>query len=123
MSNVPDLRADVRFLPYLQLHEFEALLFSDPGAFARGIYKPHLTEALQRIRAGFPTPEDINDNIETAPSKRIMKLYAGYRKPLYGSLAALEVGINRMRDECPHFSEWVARIEALAPVESQILNV
>jgi hypothetical protein len=43
IAQAPGLRADVRFLPYLQLHEYEGLLFSDPAAFAHSIYQPHLT--------------------------------------------------------------------------------
>jgi len=37
VAHGPDLRPEVRFLPYLQLHEYEGLLFSDPEAFASGI--------------------------------------------------------------------------------------
>ena len=110
---VPNLRADVRFLPYLQLHEFEGLLFSDPAAFARGIYAPQLAGPFDEIRRRFDTPEDINDGPETAPSKRVIQLHPAYRKPLYGTLAALEVGIATMRRECPHFREWVTRLEAI----------
>jgi hypothetical protein len=113
-AQVPDTRADLRFLPYLQLHEYEGLLFSDPAAFARGIYAPNLAASFQQVRNEFPTPEDINDGPDTAPSKRVVRLSPGYRKPLHGTLAALEVGVNTMRQECPHFREWVERLEALA---------
>lgn len=107
----PGLQADVRFLPYLQLHEFEALLFSDPIAFASGIYKPNLAAAIQAIRNTFATPEDID--LGNAPSKRVLQLHPGYRKPLYGNLAALAVTIGRMRQECPHFNDWVNKLETL----------
>ena len=115
IASVPDaLRPDLRFLPYLQLHEYEGLLFSDPEAFARGIYQPNLAASFRTVRAGFPTPEDIDDGPETAPSKRVLKLHPPYRKPLYGTLAALEVGINAIRRECPHFRHWTERLGALA---------
>jgi hypothetical protein len=106
VAQLPEIRADVRFLPYLQLHEYEGLLFSDPVAFARGIYAPNLAVSFQHVRNEFPTPEDINDGPDTAPSKRVIRLSPGYRKPLHGTLAALEVGVDRMRQECPHFREW-----------------
>jgi hypothetical protein len=109
----PALYSHVRFLPYIQLHEYEGLLFSDPAAFARGIYQPGLQTAFQKIRGAFPTPEDINDGFDTAPSKRVIQLHSSYRKPLYGSLAALEVGIPAMRHECPHFSAWLQKLESL----------
>ena len=65
----------------------------------------------EKIRDTFSTPEDINDSTETAPSKRVLELCTGYRKPLHGTLAALEVGIEAMRRECPHFRDWVERLE------------
>jgi len=103
-----------RFVPFVLMHEFEALLFSDCLAFSRGIGLPALLPHLTAIRAQFPTPEDINDSPETAPSKRILNLVPNYQKPLLGSLAALEIGLERMREECPHFNDWLLRLEALA---------
>ena len=114
VAQAPHLRPDVRFLPYLQLHEYEGLLFSDPKAFASGIGQPHLAPQFERIRSGFATPEDINDDPHTAPSKRVLGAYPPYRKVVDGTLAAQTVSIDRMRQECPHFREWVERLEALA---------
>jgi hypothetical protein len=115
VAEVPDLRADVRFLPYLQLHEYEGLLFSDPAAFASGIGLHHLATQFQAIRSAFPTPEDINDDPNTAPSKRALGAHPSYQKVLDGTLAAQAVGITRMRQECPHFRAWVEQLEALGP--------
>lgn len=102
-----------RFVPYVQMHEFEGILFSSPVALATGICQPQLVSGLQNIRKLFVTPEDINDGAETAPSKRISKLYPAYDKPLYGSLAAMEMGLDVIRKECPLFNEWVSTLEAL----------
>ena len=102
-----------RFVPYVQMHEFEGILFSNPVAFATGIGQPRLVSSLQAIRELFDTPEDINDGAETAPSKRISKLYPAYDKPLFGSLAAMEMGLDDIRKECPLFNEWVSTLEAL----------
>lgn len=117
IAQAPDLRPDVRFLPYLQLHEYEGLLFSDPVAFANGIYQSNLSSQFQSIRQGFPTPEDINDSPNSAPSKRVLRLYPSYNKPLDGTRAAKAVGIDKIRGECPHFREWVERLEALGVEE------
>ena len=57
-----------RFVPFVLLHEFEGLLFSDCAAFTRGINQPGLESYFQRIREEFITPEDINDSSKTAPS-------------------------------------------------------
>ena len=103
-----------RFIPYVQMYEFEALLFSDPANFAKGIGKPELQGRLAEIRAGFATPEHINDHPHGAPSKRIKNLFLRYEKPLMGTLAALEIGLARMRAECRLFDAWLAQLEALS---------
>jgi hypothetical protein len=113
VAELPDLRPDVRFLPYLQLHEFEGLLFSDPAAFASGIGQLRLASRFEGIRNQFGTPEDINDDPSTAPSKRVINTYPAYRKVLDGTRAARAVGIARMRQECPHFRNWLEQLEAL----------
>ena len=113
IAEVPDLRPDVRFLPYLQLHEYEGLLFSDPEAFANGISQSHLTPQFQAIRQSFPTPEDIDDSPDTAPSKRVLGLCPSYNKVLDGTRAASAVGIEAMRHECPHFRDWVESLGQL----------
>lgn len=110
---IPDRRPDIRFLPYLQLHEYEGLLFSNPMAFASGIGQPHIANQLNTIRQGFATPEDINDGPNTAPSKRVLGVYPAYRKVVDGTLAAHAVGIQVMRQECPHFRGWVESLCAL----------
>ena len=114
VKEFPDLRPDSRFLPYLQLHEYEGLLFSDPVAFARGINQSAFAAAFQKIRAEFQTPEEINDRPDKAPSKRVAELYQAYKKPFHGVLAALEIGITVMRQQCPHFRSWLEQLEALA---------
>ena len=102
-----------RFIPYVQMYEFEALLFSNPVGLARGIDQPHLTTALQKIRDEFDTPEEINNSTVTAPSKRIDKLYSAYEKPIHGSLAAIEIGLDAIRNECDRFNAWINRLAEL----------
>ena len=71
LGNIPISR---RLIPYIQVHKFEALLFSDPAAFVEAYPdRPHAMTALAAIRAQFPTPEDIDDDPLTAPSKRILR--------------------------------------------------
>ena len=60
-QEIPFFRPDLRLLPYIQMHEFEGLLFSDPAALAEGIHRPDLEGSLREIREGFETPEEIND--------------------------------------------------------------
>src|SRR6266480_5278907 len=91
-----------RFVPFVMIHEFEGLLFSDCSAFSRAIGRPDLGPALQAVRDAFESPEEINDSPITAPSKRIKSLISNYEKPLMGTLAILEIGLERIRLECPH---------------------
>ena len=100
-----------RFIPYVMMHEFEAMLFSDCEGFGRGIGCEDLVPRLQAIRDQFASPEEIDDSPHTAPSKRIEHLMPNYQKPLMGNLAALEIGIHAIRRECPHFEEWLERLE------------
>jgi hypothetical protein len=101
----------VRFIPFVMMHEFEGLLFSDWEAFSRGIYRPELARGFQAIRDQFETPEHINDSPMTAPSKRVEALVVGYEKPLLGTLAILEIGLEAIRKDCPHFNQWLTQLE------------
>lgn len=95
-ADLPDLRPDIRLVPYIQLHEFEALLFSDPDAFAAGLKRPELAPELGVIRSACGGPEDIDDGRESAPSKRVLKLHRSYEKVVDGTVAAATVGIDAM---------------------------
>lgn len=100
-----------RFVPYVMMHEFEALLFSDCEGFGRGIDRPDLATEFQAIRDAFASPEEIDDSPNTAPSKRIEALIPGYEKPFMGTLAVLEIGLDTIRAECPHFRRWLESLE------------
>lgn len=108
--------APTRFIPHIQPHEFEALLFSDVGALT-GMetgWAPAL-QALSAVRAAVATPEDINQGHATKPSSQLETLLQspGYRKLRHGPIAAERIGLNRMEQECPHFSGWLAQLWAL----------
>ena len=103
-----------RFVPYVMMHEFEAMLFSDCAVFAQAIGYPEFAGRFRQIRDAFNTPEEINDSPVNAPSKRIKALVPGYEKPLYGIIAALDIGLGAIRRECPHFEQWLIRLENLA---------
>jgi hypothetical protein len=102
-----------RFRPYLMVHEFEALLFSKPDELSRALYQSSLLSKLEAIRGAFPTPEEINDDPETAPSKRILHILPAYQKTLYGPLVAKRIGLTTLRGECGHFNEWLTWLEGV----------
>jgi hypothetical protein len=97
------------FRPYVQVHEFEALLFSDPSAFEWVLddWNEKAYQRLLAIRQGFSTPEEINDHPETAPSKRIEQILRSYDKTEHGPRIAEVIGIEKMRQECPRFNRWI----------------
>lgn len=103
-----------KVIPYVQKHEFEGLLFSDVSAFSvMPVATGPLVEELGEVRSSFPNPEDINDNADTAPSKRIKSIVPGYQKVVDGTLIARETGLDTIRAECPRFAEWLAKLESL----------
>lgn len=110
-----------RFIPYLQVHEFEALLFADVEGIDRapGLQSTSESRAeLQSIVDHFETPERIDDGEETAPSKRLKNLFPRYDKVLHGAMIAHDIGLDPIRAECPHFDDWVTRLESLTPLPS-----
>ena len=103
-----------RFIPYVQLHEFEALLFSEPRAFREAFPgNEALVQAVTDIRSRFATPEHIDDGPQTAPSKRIVDLVRSYQKTVAGLLIAERIGVATLRTACPHFHDWVSALESL----------
>lgn len=100
---------DPRFIPYIQLHEFEALLFSNNKGFEDYFSEEQSAQTAEIISA-FANPEDINSSLETAPSKRILALERGYDKVLQGNLIAMDVGMDDMLAKCPRFSLWVSHL-------------
>jgi hypothetical protein len=109
--------ADPRFIPYVQLHEFEALLFVDPRHFGELFdCGDGPLRNLAAISQQTP-PELINDNYETAPSRRIIGQIPEYAvsKSTAGPLIAEAIGLQRLRAGCRHFHDWLTRLENLVP--------
>lgn len=114
------LRNDVarkNFIPNLLVHEFEALLFTQIEAFAQWTDDDRVLTPLREVRAQI-APEDINNSMHTAPSKRILKAMPGYQKTFHGPLIACDIGLDPIRAACPHFNQWLKTIEALAQIDS-----
>ncbi|MCF7707541.1 MAG: DUF4276 family protein [Verrucomicrobia bacterium] len=110
-AELVDYRSDVRFLPHIAVHEFEALLFSKPATLATAIQvdRQRIDEIIQECGE----PEAIDDSPDTAPSKRIEQLYSRFKKTSNGIAIAREIGIGQMRSACPVFNGWLNRMESL----------
>jgi len=107
---------DGRFIPFIQLHEYEAYLFVDVTKFSR--FYPHADARigrLSRIPGAVTTPELIDDGEDTAPSKRIIGEFPEYEgaKTTVGPQVAEDIGLPQIRARCPHFAEWLTKLEGL----------
>ena len=100
------------FIANIQIHEFEALLFSDLSKFENW-FDPSIIKSLQNEASGSNTPEHIDDKPETHPSARILMHCHKYQKPLHGVLIALDIGLEIIRRACKHFDEWLTKLESL----------
>lgn len=108
-----DLKCN-RFIPHIQLHEFEAILFTDISRLAD--YYPQHQNGINNLiqeAATYQSPELINEGKTTAPSKRILREVASYEKVLAGSVVALGLGLPLIRQRCSHFDAWVLTLEKL----------
>lgn len=107
---------DPRFIPYIQLHEYEAILFSNPQKFSE-VYE-NVDKGIRNLIgiSLIQNPEEINDGENTAPSKRIIKEIPRYEfeKSSAGANVAEHIGLEEIQKKCPHFKEWVDKLEKLA---------
>lgn len=111
---------DPRFVPFIQLHEFEALLYCDLGELQRRIAGSDDGIAALRREVEHLEPEAIDEGPTTAPSKRIIRHVPLYErsKVRVGAPAAAAIGLSVLRGKCPHFGDWISRLESFATEES-----
>ena len=103
-----------RVRPYVQMYEFEALLFSNISKFElHKNWNNRAEKQLQRICDAFKTPEAINNSAQTAPSKRLDAIFPGYSKISAGPLIAEDIGLEKIREKCPLFDGWIGQLEKL----------
>jgi hypothetical protein len=105
-----------RFIPYMQLHEFEGLLFNNIDVFKRNFTTAELVglEELQDTFDKFQNPELINNTPKNAPSKRLQRIIKKYNKIVHGNILAEAIGLPNIRSKCPHFNDWVSKIDLCA---------
>lgn len=116
---------DFRFVPYLQMHEFEALLLVEPSKLIssfQGFEKEIL--ALAESIKSFDSPELIDEGEHSAPSKRIINFVPDYirGKSLFGPQVAAAIGLPAICAKCPHFNAWIQKLEKLSTEETSTGN-
>lgn len=100
-----------KFLPYIQLHEFETILFSDGNIISQAFQGRNFPK-IKSIIDEFQNPELINNDPSTCPSRRIAEIFPEYNKVIYGSLISNRIGIDSIKQKCTHFSDWIDSIQA-----------
>lgn len=103
-----------RFVPYISLHEFEALLFVSPQEVGTAFPGKPVAAAMAAAAQAVSSPEEIDDGLETHPAKRLERLVPTYSKTVHGPAIARRIGLAAMRARCPHFNRWVTTLERLA---------
>lgn len=98
------------FFPYVELHEFETMIFSDVTKLEEAYFEFDLTELKKCVKMQ-SNPELINGGAETAPSKRILNCINCFDKANVGVDILAKIGIENIMKKCHHFSEWMKRIE------------
>lgn len=109
---------DKRFIPYIQLHEYEAIVFCGLD-YLKDLY-PNCEKKCAPLKlclSKIGNPELINDSPETAPSKRLINAIELGKKPIYrynkqktGHYIASKVGIDTLRKMCPHLNDWIQQL-------------
>jgi len=110
---IPEVYQD-RFFPYLQLHEFEGLLFNNIRVFQEQIPQNDLIGIKELVKTfqDYPdNPEMINDSQETAPSYRLKRIINGYDKIVYGNILFDAIGLQNIRSKSPRFHKWLLTLE------------
>jgi hypothetical protein len=105
---------DPRFIPYLQVHEFEALVLCDPQRIGT-LYPARAADVgplCDECRL-YQSPEQINHGPQTHPKARILQRVPEYHESVAGPLLAEDIGLTRLRTACPHFRQWLTRLEEL----------
>ena len=89
------------------MYEFEALLFSDIKGFDLILDDEEKLKQIQAIMEKYPNPEEINGNPETAPSKRLAKIF-NYDKVADSEIILEMVGLDQVCKKCPRFNLWLS---------------
>jgi hypothetical protein len=118
VSLFSQFQAEYRFIPFVAVHEFEALLFSDCKILANQLGVSELI--VCNVISKFKNPEAINNSLQTAPSKRLdnWSPKKHFLKTTMGITIAEKIGIAKMREECPLFDNWLSSLENLRETAS-----
>lgn len=99
-----------KFFPYFSLHEFESLVLADTEIFFNIVGRKNNVSDFTHSISQYSSTEEINDGIETHPSKRIIKYANDYRKISQGIRILKNIGLSKLEEKCPHFKDWLDQL-------------
>lgn len=105
---------DKRLVPFFALHEFEAWVFSCPATLPQVMAEEDKQSQFAEVCNQYQTPEQINERPGHNPAALINAIFPAYRKALHGPTATKRIGLQLIRDRCPHFAAWIAQLEKYA---------
>ena len=101
------------FIPYIQRHEMETLLFANPEKGFEFEAEEIKNDVINLCKQ-FDSIEDINDTPEGAPSKRLERIYNRHQKRYVKIVDGIEIAeltsIEEMLEKCPRFKDWVEKL-------------
>jgi hypothetical protein len=107
-----------RFIPYIQMHEFEALVFVDLSKLSIAFPDDNVAQVIASLKKSTANlePELINHGEASAPSKRLIRELPAYeqKRSVAGYLVTEEIGIIALKAACPHFCSWITKLEQLS---------
>lgn len=103
------------FIPYIQQHEFETMLFANPEV-GFDLEDEKIKQDIVALCSEFENIETINCTVEGAPSKRIKRIYTANKRKYNKVSDAVDIieltGIEKVLEKCPRFKNWVELLES-----------
>jgi len=100
-------------LPYVQQYEFEALVFADPQKLVEEFQAPKALGELKKILIECGSPENINHDYHSIPSRRLQRIFPKYDKVVHGAQIAGKIGLPCIAAHCPRFAVWLSKLETM----------
>lgn len=110
ITSVYSIKAYPDFIPYIQRHELETLLFADPKS-GFDLEDEAIKQDVLQLSKSFHSIEDINCTPEGAPSKRLKKIYSNHQRRYEKVSDAVDIAelttLEVIMDKCPRFRKWI----------------
>ncbi|WP_309608104.1 DUF4276 family protein [Flavobacterium sp.] len=104
------------FIPYIQKHEMETLMFANPEE-GFSLENDKIKKAIIEVCKQYANIEDINGSELGAPSKRLEAIYKANNKIYDKIIDGIDIvefsGIENIIEKCPRFKNWIESLVSL----------